>query len=155
MADTRPTAISPWRAAHLCITLLLTPERMEQEEERDDELRKSMGPAPAEPRHRAFIVRSAFAKSCILVAAFGLIGYAAGSGMNYAGRCATPFTVALLQIAGASLLLWGTLFIRGWEVQTYCGVSLTERVNQWLYRTLYCVGTAVIVYSLAFPSCAR
>lgn len=33
------------------------------------------------------------------------------------------------------------------------GVSLTERVNQWIYRTLYCIGTAILVGSLALPAC--
>jgi hypothetical protein len=69
------------------------------------------------------------------------------------GRCSTPQTVVWLQIVGAGLLLWGTLFVRGWEIQTYSGVVFTERVNQWLYRFLYCTGTSVIVYSLAFLPC--
>ena len=45
-------------------------------------------------------------------------------------------------------MLWGTLFVRGWEIQTYSGVTLVERVNRWLYRALYCSGTALIVASL-------
>ena len=73
------------------------------------------------------------------------------AGLKY---CATPGNVAALQVVGASLLLWATLFVRGFEIQTNAGVTLTERVNQWLYRFLYCVGTALIVYSLAFQLCA-
>lgn len=45
------------------------------------------------------------------------------------------------------------LFIRGWEIQTHAGVTFTERVNQWIYRFLYCAGTTAIVCSLAWPQC--
>jgi hypothetical protein len=40
------------------------------------------------------------------------------------------------------------LFVRGWDIQTLGGVTLTERVNRWIYRLLYCLGTAAIVTSL-------
>ena len=43
----------------------------------------------------------------------------------------------------------GTLFVRGWEIQTWTGDSLIEHVNQRIYRSLYCIGTCVIVFSLA------
>jgi hypothetical protein len=49
------------------------------------------------------------------------------------------------------LLLWGTLFVRGWDIQTIGGVTLVERVNHWIYRTLYCLGTAVFIFSLSLP----
>ena len=52
-------------------------------------------------------------------------------------------------MTGAGLLLWGTLFVRGYDIQTYGGVTLTERVNQWVYRTMYCAGTALLVCSVA------
>lgn len=78
-------------------------------------------------------------------------GLSLGLGIGNSLGCSTPKLIAWLQIAGTCLLLWGTLFVRGWNIQTYGGVTLTERVNQWLYRTLYCVGTAVLVSSLAWP----
>ena len=56
-----------------------------------------------------------------------------------------------LQIFGATVLLGATLFVRGWDIQSWGGVTLTERVNRWIYRFLYCLGTAVIVASLALP----
>jgi len=128
---------------------------MEVEERRDDEVRKTMAePPPASP-HRAFVVRRAFFSSLALVLVSGAVGFSAGVMMKSLGRCATGATTSWLQIGGTSLLLWGTLFIRGWEIQSYGGVTLTERVNQWIYRALYCAGTAVIVYSLAFPACTQ
>lgn len=56
-----------------------------------------------------------------------------------------------LQIFGATIVLWATLFVRGWEIQTIGGITLTERVNRWIYRLLYCSGTAAIVASLVLP----
>ena len=67
--------------------------------------------------------------------------------------CVTTKLISWLQIVGACFLLWGTLFVRGWEIETNCGVTFTERVNQWLYRFLYCVGTAVLVCSLVWTQC--
>lgn len=153
MADTRPTPASFWRALKLCLIAIGLPEQMESEERKDDELRKTMGERPSTSPHRAFVVRRAFFGSLVLVLVSGAVGFSAGVVMQSIGRCATGTTTSWLQIGGASLLLWGTLFIRGWEIQSYGGVTLTERVNQWIYRALYCAGTAVIVYSLAFPAC--
>ena len=155
MADTRPTPASPWRAFKLCLQVLFTPGEMQEEERRDGEYRKTMPAPPSTKNHRAFVVRRAFFSSFTLVLLSGAVGYVAGFAMGSLERCATSVTVSWLQIAGASLLLWGTLFIRGWEIQSYGGVTLTERVNQWIYRALYCIGTTVIVYSLAFPACKQ
>ena len=58
--------------------------------------------------------------------------------------------VSFLQIGGACLLLWGTLFVRGWDIQTYFDVTLTERFNRWIYRTLCLVGTSLIICSLVW-----
>jgi hypothetical protein len=154
MADTRPTLISIARALFLCVKLLVAPEQMADEEKSDNEYREKMGPATV-PKHRAYAVRKAFFSSLLLVVFSGLLGYAAGALGDYVGRCAPTSTVAWLQITGAMVLLWGTLFIRGWEIQTLSGVSLTERINQWIYRTLCCVGTVLLVYSLAFPACRQ
>lgn len=153
MADTRPTPASPLRAFKLCLVVLFAPERMAEEDQRDDELRKELNTPPLTKPHRAIVVRKAFFSSLRLVLISGALGYAAGLAMQTLGRCATSASVMWLQMLGASLLLWGTLFIRGWEIQSYGGVTLTERANQWIYRTLYCAGTAFIVYSLAFPAC--
>jgi hypothetical protein len=155
MADTRPTPISFLRAIGLCLKVLFTPGCMPAEDARDAEDRKRMSQPPPDREHPAYVVRRAFFRSSLLVFAAGSLGYIAGFSMRCVGRCATPATVAWLQIAGACILLWGTLFIRGWEILTYGGVTPTERVNQWLYRALYCVGTAVLVYSLAFPTCEQ
>lgn len=153
MADTRPTPVSFFQAVRLCLLLLLAPGKF-KEIERADQVARNEYKDRSEPPHRADTVRTAFFLSLGLVLAFSVIGYAVGKFMHFSGRCAAPDTTTWAQIIGAALLLWGTLFVRGWEIQSSSGVQFTERVNQWLYRALYCVGTAIIVYSLSFPQCA-
>jgi cytochrome c biogenesis protein CcdA len=152
MADTRPTPVSFFGALRLCVQLLVRPEEFKKAE-REDQTARNNYTDPVEPPHRADTVRAAFFKSLLLVLGFSALGFAAGKLMHVLGRCATPETSTGAQVLGAALLLWGTLFVRGWEIQSFSGVQFTERVNQWLYRALYCLGTAVVVYSLSFPQC--
>jgi len=106
-----------------------------------------------ECEHSVYIVRRAFGYSLLLVLSSGATGYMVGFVISALHGCATTKLIAWLQIAGASLLLWGTLFVRGWEIETWSGITFAERVNQWLYRLLYCFGTAVLVCSLAWQQC--
>jgi hypothetical protein len=62
--------------------------------------------------------------------------------------------IGFLQIAGTGLLLWATLFVRGWEIQSWGGNTLGERVNRWLYRALSFVGTLILVFALSLPQCS-
>jgi hypothetical protein len=152
MANTRPTPVSFSGAICLCILLLFTPKRFIEVQNQDAKARNNYS-ISVEREHSAYIVRRAFVYSLLLVILSGGIGYVTGLALGALIGCASPKFISWLQIAGACLLLWGTLFVRGWEIETYCGLTFTERVNQWLYRTLYCVGTAVLVCSLAWPLC--
>ena len=152
MANTRPTPVGFVKAACLVWLLLAKPKRFLELEAEDARALNAVN--NPEKEEGAFVVRHAFFKSLLLVLSSGVIGYVAGRAFGAARGCASANLVSWLQILGASLLLWGTLFIRGWEIQTYGGVTFTERVNQWIYRALYCIGTAVLVCSLAWPQCA-
>lgn len=152
MADTRPTQVGFFRAAKLCLLLLFAPSRFIEAEQQDIAERNNYV-GGEKPIHRAYLVRRAFHLSLLLVLLSAAIGWCAAKVVASFGRCATTETTMWLQVAGASLLLWGTLFIRGWEIQTFSGVVFTERVNQWLYRFLYFTGTAVVVYSIMFVPC--
>lgn len=153
MADTRPTPVGFFGAVRLCLLLLLAPKRLIEAQGSDAKARNNYT-GYVEREHSAYIVRRAFLYSLLLVLLSGAIGYGSGLAFGSWRDCATTKFLAWLQIAGACLLLWGTLFVRGWEIETYCGVTFTERVNQWLYRFLYCAGTAVLVCSLSWPQCA-
>ena len=56
-----------------------------------------------------------------------------------------------MQLVAAGILLWATLFLRGWDIQSIGGVTLTERVNQWWFRTAYWTGTAMLAASMMWP----
>lgn len=153
MADTRLTKIGFLRAIYLCFLALLYPKMLVDEEAKDNDERKNFS-QPAPPRvHKAYIIRRAFWFSLLLILIFGGIGYVLGQICNFFIDCVNSSKITFLQIIGALFLLWGTLFVRGWEIQTLSGVTLTERVNRWLYRTMYCFGTMIIIFSLALFSC--
>lgn len=152
MANTNPTPISCFEALYLCVLLIVSPKRFTEMEIQDTAKSDSFVDQP-EIKSRAELIRNAFGNSFGLVLASATFGYLIGYAMQSFGRCATSDTVFASQLIGTCLLLWGTLFVRGWEIQSNSGVTLSERVNQWLYRSLYCLGTAIIVYSLAFSTC--
>jgi hypothetical protein len=147
MANIPLTPISFFRGAWLCLLLLFRPARFLEEQGKVNEANceaLSVG-------GRVEAVRRAFLESLVLVVLSALAGYGTGVLLSMAS-CATPRIITGLQLAGACVLCWGTLFVRGSEIESWFP-TLTERVNQWLYRTLYCVGTGIVVLSLAWTTC--
>ena len=63
---------------------------------------------------------------------------------------ASPIVVTSLAVVGTGVLLWATLAMKGWDIQTIDGVTLTERVNSWIFRILYWLGTALLVAAAAW-----
>lgn len=152
MADTRRTKVGFWRACYLCFLCIFNPKGLTVQQERDNADRNQFKGSGQNPTSASIVCR-AFWLSLLLVLISVGVGCLVG---RIVGAISPPWVsahlVIPLQVIGAFLLLWGTLFVRGWEIQTYCSVTLTERVNQWIYRTLYCLGTALIVLSLALPA---
>lgn len=155
MSNTRSTPVKFLSAVHLCFLLLFCPKKFQQRQDEDNEQLKMLDSNGEERNHPSLVVRGAFFTSFLLVLVSGAIGFAPGFAMTKCAICASSKVIAWLQIVGACILLWGTLFIRGWEIQTHGGVTLTERVNQWIYRALYCFGTAVLVFSIAWDQCPK
>lgn len=152
MANTKATPAGPFRALKLVALLLFRPARFEELQAEDNAILNAVtSPKRTEP---ALVVRRAFFASLVLVLVSAAVGYGLGAGVSHWLGCFRAGLVAWLQIVGTSVLLWGTLFIRGWEIQTHGGITLTERVNQWIYRSLYCAGTAILVSSLAVATCS-
>jgi hypothetical protein len=150
MADTRLTRVSFPQAMSLMAYAIYAPRRLVEAEVADEERRKAL-PQPRPLQPRAFKVMRAFWSSLgIVVCSLGA-GYVGAKGVDATVGPVSATVVGGLQILGATLLLWGTLFVRGWDIQTIGGVTLTERVNQWIFRSLYCLGTALIVGSLVLP----
>ena len=152
MADTAPSPVSFGKALWLCLLLVVAPGRFIAEENQDIEWRKN-NPSTIPRPSKARIVRRALLGSLLLVLLAAAVGYGAGRLTQVIGWCFAANCVAWIQIAGASLLLWGTLFVRGYEISTWSGVTYSERINQWLYRAMYCIGTSVAVFSLAVQQC--
>lgn len=151
MADTRPTPANLRRVVYLCALGLFAPARLVAEQELDDAARRNFTDRPERP-NSVYTVRRAFWGSLFLVLGSVIMGYSFGRVATVVLGGPSPTAIAVLQISGASVLLWATLFVRGWDIQTLSGVTLAERVNRWLYRFLYCLGTAVIALSLAWTA---
>jgi hypothetical protein len=148
----RGTPVSLLRALYLCAIAACRPSRLAAENEADLKiLLPTLEGAVPEPN--APVVFRAFWSSLAAVAGSMAAGFAFGHWSPRLFGCASSNTTVLLGSIGAGVLLWGTLFVRGWQIQSWKGVSLVERVNQWLYRGLYCTGTAVVVWSVSWAAC--
>jgi len=151
MADTRLTKVGPLRAVLLCVFAAFSPTRLVEAERADEEARKRLPqPPPPEPPRAFKLTRGLWASLAWVIVSIA-VGYFAGKALGTVSGPSATRLVAILQVVGATLLLWATLFVRGWDIQTFGGVTLTERINRWIYRLLYCLGTAAIVASLALP----
>ena len=148
MADTRPTKVSLLRACHLCLLGIFAPKRLIEEENKE---RLKQLPQASEKELSAMVLCHAFWGSLILVILSCVTGFGAGRLIGSYLAPVSPRFVIVLQSVGAMLLLWGTLFVRGWDIQTIGGVTLVERVNLWIYLALYCLGTVVFIFSLSLP----
>ena len=94
----------------------------------------------------------ALAISFALVAAVSAVTWWLG-GYLYAmrGPC-TQKVYALLQCGGVGILLWATLAKQGWNIQTWGGESVGEKVDQWVFRVLCVVGSFLLVLSVTWPT---
>lgn len=134
----------------MCLLGIFAPKRLIEEQDKDNERQKQFSQV-SEGQPSAMVLCRAFWCSLILVILSCAIGFGAGRLPGGYLAPVNPRFVIVMQSAGAMMLLWGTLYVRGWDIQTCGGVTLVERVNHWIYRTLYCLGTAVFIFSLSLP----
>jgi hypothetical protein len=142
-----PTKVTFLKAMYLCGLAVVWPSQLEVLEKKDA---STLQDSPDESR--AHSVNYAFWMSLVLILLFGALGVLIGLVLKEFQGAPSTTTVNVLQMTGAGLLLWGTLFIRGFEIQSYSCATLGERVNQWLYRAMYCIGTTVIICSLMWAA---
>jgi hypothetical protein len=143
-----PYKISPMRAV---VLLLFRPRAFVRESVRHDRsLRfdRHRRPQRAETTRR---IRVALGWGATLVVLSAAAGALAGLLLSYAFGPPRPMFIAGLQVAAGAILLWATLNYLGWEIQSYKGQNLGEKVNRWIFRGNYCLGTAVLVTSLTWP----
>ncbi len=95
------------------------------------------------------IRRSLATAFSLVVVSLGL-GCVSGVALARAVGPARPAVVAFLQLVAAGIILGATLAVLGSEIWSYTGQTLPEKVNRWLYRVLYVVGTYLLVLSLTW-----
>jgi hypothetical protein len=146
------------RASKFCFLLVFLPEKFKAMEEADNARQNALDEKKTpEQREREWgypVVRRALGFSLLLVVFAAILGWFGGRLVGWFRYCALAWWIGFLQIAGTGLLLWATLFVRGWEIQTYGGKTLTERVNQWIFRALSFIGTLILVLALSLPQCS-
>ena len=148
MADTRLTKIGPFRALVLCAFAAFAPTKLVEAQLADEEAQKRLPQSSPSTSPTAFKLTRGLWVSLAWVLGSMTVDYLSGKALGWVSSPTPTRLVLALQIFGATVLLWATLFVRGWDIQTLGGVTLTERVNRWIYRLLYCLGTAAIVASL-------
>lgn len=101
---------------------------------------------------RAALVRRAFWRSATLVLLAFVVGGLIAAAMRWVGYALYPRWQLFLQAMSAAILLWDTVFVRGWDIQSYGGAMLTERANRTLYLILYVSGTTLDVFATLSPT---
>jgi len=89
----------------------------------------------------ATAIRRAFGTSCLLTFGSLATGYLSGRGLRCSVGAASTSVATLVQVISAATVLVATLGVRGWDIQTWTGQLLGEKVNQWVTRSLFVLGT--------------
>ncbi|MBI4188944.1 MAG: hypothetical protein HY525_00210 [Betaproteobacteria bacterium] len=97
------------------------------------------------------LIRSTFFSSLAVVAGAIVAAFVSGAMLQAAGIAKSPDWNAWLQYGGIGVLLWATLARVDYSaIQTWDGGTLPERVDLWLYRLLYMVGSYPLALSVAW-----
>jgi hypothetical protein len=128
-----------WFAVRATLTCLISPPRFTSLAAQYKI--SAIQPTENEDLRRAQIIRRAFWVSSFLTAGALCAGYALGWTLKYFLCAASDTSVTLVQAVSAAVVLVATLAARGWDIQSYSGETLPEKVNQWLTRSLFVLGT--------------
>lgn len=142
MAIKQPKPVSLSRAAYICLMAAFSPQKFSQfEREFDSDLETRPNAAVSE---RIEVVRRGYREAGIWMLSALACGILVGLFLR---SIVGPVLLgaAIAAIFGTVILLWTTLALQGWTVQSFSDTTLTERVNRWLFRFLYAVGTALLV----------
>jgi hypothetical protein len=96
-------------------------------------------------------IRKALCSSFMVVLSAVVTGYVTAVVLAKAFGPASGPIIQALQYLGIGIVLWTTLSKGGWAIQTIKGQSLPEKVDQWIYRGLYFVGSYFLVVSASWP----
>jgi len=135
-----------WKKGKIIFDAIARPSSFVEEEIRhNDEVNRILlsRKVVSEPS-KIYYVRSALFQAFWICLFSTLCG--AGIGLVAAKAMTNTAVATGIIVVGTAILLWATLAVQGWSIQTMEGQTLTERVNQWIFRTLYAVGTLFISF---------
>lgn len=96
-------------------------------------------------------LRSALFASFVVVASSIVAAFASGAVLNTMEIMKSQAWNVWLQFGGIGILLWATLArVDPSAIQTLDGGTLPERVDLWLYRSLYVIGSYALALSVAW-----
>jgi hypothetical protein len=96
-------------------------------------------------------LRAALFGSFVVVASSIAAAVASGAVLNTMAIAKSQAWNAWLQFGGIGVLLWATLArVDPSAIQTWDGGTLPERVDLWLYRLLYVIGSYALILSVAW-----
>jgi len=142
MAVSTPNPTSLRQKIRLMTMALFNPTQFEIEEAKDNVLLNQREMEPTISRVR--VVRQALTEAFICCLSAFCLGAMAGAIGVYLIGPAIKTSVTIVVI-GTTTLLFATLALQGWNIQSFGGATLTEQLNRWIFRSLYCVGTFLIV----------
>lgn len=99
---------------------------------------------------RTNLIRHSFAVGFLLALATFTGGWVSGTVLGCLVGRASKMIIIVLQSAGAFIILGATLSFVGSEIESWNLKTLPEKVNRWLYRILYIIGTWILIMSLTW-----
>ena len=130
-----------YRKLHLVYLVFFNPTQFEKEEEEDNKVRRAQTDCNTMSRIQKIRrgLWQSFKSFVLTVTASVVIGLGLLTFLNH-----ELIYGAVALIFGAGILMWATFAQRGWDIQSMGGVTLSERANQWIFRALFILGTALI-----------
>ena len=158
-----------WEAVRAITLLLLKPRRfvdvaadhdVAREFETNQQLREAYPNRQLPPDRRQGFEKNARDRmgkiGKALSGAFAIVlltlvaGLLAGVVLNRAAGPPSRILSMALQLVAAGIILGATLSLLGWEISSWGGETLPEKVNRWLYRFLYALGTFIFVLAMSW-----
>lgn len=96
---------------------------------------------------RATNIKSSLYESLFLVFISGLVALVIGGVVGHAMGGANKWLISILQLLGASFLLWSVIWELGWKNRSFGGETLPERVHYWIFRGVSIFGSFLIFLS--------
>lgn len=142
MGSKNPTPASFKRKAHLIWLAFVDPRKFKEEEDADNRILNQNGQSPEVARLDK--IRTALWESSLWCLGSVFAGVFVG-GMAWLLLGPRSNAAVFVIAVGTVIVLWATLAVRGWDIQSWDDVTLSERLNRWVFRSLYSLGTALMV----------